>query len=698
MAKGDGRQLRIFCICGQKMRVSEKMFGRPGKCVACRQKFRVPEAGEIDPDLKELRLADEPRFLRSTVVFDKGTGASMVDDGERYDFVEAEEAPHLAPARIPLDIFEPLQAVASLCYRIEHRLSVSADAKGQPSREELESLLERARTAREELDEKLRERLMETSVELGTLREDIESLRRRAAKGRIDPGEYRMQVEKLRRRRDAMERRRANLRGWLAVKGPYEAGGYVRLPLDQVPVVSERIPYTNEPDEGSPLASWWADLLARSIEDRRTARSDITEIERAARRKKARDVELDHQRSGAKTARDRAEANIAFCRERLEALKEDYARDLQIVSEQLDRIKQRFETGDLPRDRYELEENELSHLQRDIECDRNTAKQALAGFVPADEAPTPPMGQAARKQEPPKRKGRGCLATCLGAGLAVLVLGGAIAAAAWMTDLFGVLSAKPMTDPPQTVLLSADPAQYQMVVPLYNLGFRVLTVSRDATGRNSADCFVERQVGETSWEETGPPNAVTINGLPVDRDPTGALTLAWNDRAELEYLLPPGNYRVVLGGRVWSSVYLEEPAPVLPTEPDPVLEPPEQPVAEPEVTPPAPPVEEPQPPETPPTVPVPTVPTLEVQLKGIVNTPGRDPRFSISVYPPDGRGYTRTYRLGELVYRAWVLAEYNPEQETVTLSNNGEFLVLRRGEQHPLLDNIETRVEEPGEE
>lgn len=59
-----GLQLRIFCICGQKMRVSSTMFGRPGKCIACRQKIRIPRLDEIPPDASEIFLKDHPEFLR----------------------------------------------------------------------------------------------------------------------------------------------------------------------------------------------------------------------------------------------------------------------------------------------------------------------------------------------------------------------------------------------------------------------------------------------------------------------------------------------------------------------------------------------------------------------------------------------------------------------------------------------------------
>ena len=54
--------LRIYCVCGQKMKVSEEMFGRPGKCIACRQKIRIPYLDELPVGAEEIYLKDHPEF------------------------------------------------------------------------------------------------------------------------------------------------------------------------------------------------------------------------------------------------------------------------------------------------------------------------------------------------------------------------------------------------------------------------------------------------------------------------------------------------------------------------------------------------------------------------------------------------------------------------------------------------------------
>ena len=66
MPETSSAELRIYCICGQKMKVSEAMFGLPGKCVACRQKIRIPRRDELPPDTPQLFLKDHPQFLRKS--------------------------------------------------------------------------------------------------------------------------------------------------------------------------------------------------------------------------------------------------------------------------------------------------------------------------------------------------------------------------------------------------------------------------------------------------------------------------------------------------------------------------------------------------------------------------------------------------------------------------------------------------------
>ena len=56
--------LRVYCICGQKMKVSESMLGQPGECVACRQEIRIPTLDEWPPNTEEVHLKDHPEFLR----------------------------------------------------------------------------------------------------------------------------------------------------------------------------------------------------------------------------------------------------------------------------------------------------------------------------------------------------------------------------------------------------------------------------------------------------------------------------------------------------------------------------------------------------------------------------------------------------------------------------------------------------------
>ncbi|HRK35488.1 MAG TPA: hypothetical protein PLJ47_12900, partial [Candidatus Hydrogenedentes bacterium] len=64
MPSSELAPLRIYCVCGQKMKVSEDMFGRPGKCIACRLKIRIPHPDELPQKTDVIYLKDHPEFLR----------------------------------------------------------------------------------------------------------------------------------------------------------------------------------------------------------------------------------------------------------------------------------------------------------------------------------------------------------------------------------------------------------------------------------------------------------------------------------------------------------------------------------------------------------------------------------------------------------------------------------------------------------
>ena len=56
--------VRIFCLCGQKMRLTETMYGRRARCIACHLKIRLPRFEEIPRGATDIFLRDHPEFIR----------------------------------------------------------------------------------------------------------------------------------------------------------------------------------------------------------------------------------------------------------------------------------------------------------------------------------------------------------------------------------------------------------------------------------------------------------------------------------------------------------------------------------------------------------------------------------------------------------------------------------------------------------
>ena len=73
-------------------------------------------------------------------------------------------------------------------------------------------------------------------------------------------------------------------------------------------------------------------------------------------------------------------------------------------------------------------------------------------------------------------------------------------------------------------------------------------------------------------------------------------------------------------------------------------------------------------------------PVASVELRGIMAAPGREPRLSLHITRPDGTDSRLDVGVGDSVYDGWTALEFNPEHQTLTLSKEGRYLVLRRGE------------------
>ncbi len=401
--------LRIYCICGQKMKMSEKMFGLPGKCVACRQKIRIPRRDEIPAGVDTIYLKDFPEFLRKVErkrpparkpepvaagsarrrssnpvkvrhaenAEDDNGGAvavaqtpveevALADDGERI-------------STVPIDILEPLRNVCSVQYKLEQQLRTldKLSTKDSANRAEVKGRLSRLRTLRADLDEQLRQVLMEVAIELASTEEKIVQTGLSARVGEMSFEDYRETIDRLRRRRDRLERRQQNLRGWLATTDPHMAGGYLDLPFESLPNVGFNLTLPSDPEDNQPLVQTHISSLKGAFLARAHAERKLAEMERMAgpdARKKRGFVEA---RADAKAEAKIAVESVSFARNRLEQLALDYASDAETYDAQLDLARGRLQVGEIDRSQFDAMESTFLRAKTDAAKARALIKRSL---------------------------------------------------------------------------------------------------------------------------------------------------------------------------------------------------------------------------------------------------------------------------------------------------------------------------------
>ncbi|MCP4639145.1 MAG: hypothetical protein GY851_01860 [bacterium] len=838
MTENGPSQLRIFCLCGQKMKVGSDMYGRPGKCVACRQKIRIPSADEVPPGTTEVHLKDHPEFLRKTLHRADAPPPPVTPVPAEPSIAHDDDE----TGTVPLDVLEAIRVLCSADYKIARHLAMwDETADGAPNGQQptderrLRERHEQVRALRAELNEELRQRLMEVAIELASTQEKIAEAALSVRVGETNFWSYRDQVTKLRRRRDLLERRQENLRGWSAVRDPHGAGGFVEVNLDALPKSGIRVALPTEMDESQPALEWHLDALRRGFARRELAERKLAESVALAEEGAAGTLGLEGTRAQYEADRQRSLAEILFTRDRLTQVREDCTKDTQSLDAQVDLLRGRLQIGEMHRSHFNTQERRLLRLKSDLAKATDLADRALSAnahqdvpqlrgtfarrLAGADAAaagtPTeswiawgaaagmlvslllPGVGgisplRALREfgsQSPdllwlasgpvlmavvvasaallPRRGLRGIAlaavwvlaATTFGTylhekgyspdaygrllrgddawfvrpglllyALSLIALAASacvalatskrlwwalpVATAAvllWMgavaTDFGGALIPRPWLHVSlgDRLVDGTVPAS----VTLENRGRRTLYVSDDTTLPNGCQYAMETQPPGESWRNVRPPRAIET---PDDFTPFGGtrmpefMAVAPGTATTLHYALGGGSYRVILRSRLLSAdreeAFTIEPDSInapddaSTREPLPAPRPtiPGQPISGPRTAPGAPtPSTEARPIEQPPVYVPPegvTLPLLEgkteVALLAILRNPQNQTRFSITVYYPDGDSAHRTVGMDEEVYRGWKLAEYNPDQLTVTLTYEDELLVLRRGERNTL--------------
>ncbi len=366
---GDG-QLRIYCVCGQKMKVSPEVYGRPGKCIACRQKIRIPCADEIPEGVREIRLTDHPEFLRRTRI-EPIKVVPPPTDADEPEVAEDDEPDQVAS--VPLDVLEPLWKLCSLAYKVERELGLweryletAPGAEVEGDRDKLLEQQQRIKSARAALDEELRQRLMEVAIELASTQEKIAEAGLSVRVGEVDFWTFHSQVTKLRRRRDCLERRQENLRGWIAARDPYVAGGYEEIEYTEIPKDKFHVKLGPEMQDGRGLLDWHIETLRQGFARREQAEHMLAQTEALMDEGDLPEDGLEGRRAEYRAEQNRAAAEVWFCRDRLEQLKTDYSSDIQSVEAQLDLLRGRLQVGEITRRQFNAQEHKLLRMKSDM--------------------------------------------------------------------------------------------------------------------------------------------------------------------------------------------------------------------------------------------------------------------------------------------------------------------------------------------
>jgi hypothetical protein len=244
---------------------------------------------------------------------------------------------------------------------------------------------------------------------------------------------------------------------------------------------------------------------------------------------------------------------------------------------------------------------------------------------------------------------------------------------AMVTDLGGARTAKPELRVDMRVTADVQPPQHEVTVSVANAGGRGLLLASNSSMWNAYALSVEKRIGKNSGVDVGPPVSVRVGAaqVPAGSFPVPRLPVQPGQTAVFVYRLPEGEYRATL-----KSAKNAEPQ-----EKSFALEPISG-TAGPSVAPDGPAAAPPQPDVQPqrPTSALMQALSAEVTMRGILASGNRPAQFSIAVTLSDGATNERSYAIGDEVFTNWVISEFNPSEQTVTLSRGTRIVILRRGE------------------
>ncbi|HOK09866.1 MAG TPA: hypothetical protein PLT82_09620 [Candidatus Hydrogenedens sp.] len=384
MPEPKDMELRIYCICGQKMRVQPDMYGRPGRCVACRQKIRIPHRDELPEGITEIYLKDHPEFLRRKSTKDK---SEVLGDSSPFHDKGSSDSDYVSHDILPLESLEFLQILISAEYKAQKNLHMLRQKKpvGKETKPDLLGYLSKIRRMRADLDEKIKIRRSETLEQLKQIEDEIGELVVSYRTGSIDFNHYWRRIVPLRIRRERLFRRRKNLEGWLSTVSPELAGGYVDVDLTKL---SDRVPDIvfplSEEENNTSVLSILIEGLQKSISSREELERRFIEWKKVVEAGK---VNNDVARKGIAEYEAKlkiAHSAISFYRERLDQLALDCDLDLESIEKNIDRIQKQKEAKIIDAQTARHIEESLFQARLDLSKTRDTARRAISANSQVD--------------------------------------------------------------------------------------------------------------------------------------------------------------------------------------------------------------------------------------------------------------------------------------------------------------------------
>lgn len=422
MSHTGPKNLRIVCLCGQRMKVTPAMYGKPAKCVSCRQKWFVPEKKDLVDNPRIIYLKDHPELLRKTGVLvrsqypnpdtatpppdfsplaadpfplmntpDESTGKAGpgIDglDSENQDVassVQPSDSAHKSPfeeihvaemakngekaatpikskIKIPMDTLEPLQRLCSYEYAYKQFIERHAfDENSNVTDGRLQQYQELLRNARKILVQQIKSKHEQLQTQIAALESAFTSTALELRIGRIDLQHYQSQMNELLATRESLARLLFNLQAWQHVTNPYIAGGLLDVSLEDLPKESFSfiLPDPVPLVTDSPLYAVYQKELQASLK----SKSEVI-VQREAIEKFFPNDSLNgllHDRLETYDASLlRLDASISFYRERLLRLLADTDFGLQTLAKYRADVLERFQNG-------QLQEKKKKSILKDI--------------------------------------------------------------------------------------------------------------------------------------------------------------------------------------------------------------------------------------------------------------------------------------------------------------------------------------------